>query len=220
MATPLYYKTRNSEFVYGKCLKPPFSHKNLWFVHVPAGINGQNPSVTYIVPEEYANPSLIDNYYKDAEKWENIAKYSITGSDWNPVEECLWRDMPYQTHILPNGTPVRYGLSRPQPKNPDRELWYVTIGASENEKIDWRENKYESFVVDKICTSEKFLDLMGTDLEKWSQIAWEHPAGIEPWEALIEDDYAPDPFCFFTKDDMQRGYVEKSAGKFLKGLFN
>lgn len=203
MAAPQYHKTRVSEFIYGKCTKPPFSHKHLWFVHVPSGTN--TAATTYIVPEEYANPSVIDDFYKDANKWEKIAKYSITGSNWNPVEECLWRDMPYWTHILPDGTPVRYGLSWSQPKKPNRELWYVTIGLPENEEVKWSENKYESFVVDKICTSEKFLDLMGTDLEKWSQIAWEHPAGIEPWEALIEDECAPDPFRFFSKEEMERG---------------
>lgn len=217
MATPQYHTTRGSQFIYGKCNKPPFSHEDLWFVHVPSGVN--NPASTYIVPEEYATPSIIDEYYKDTEKWGGVAKYSISGSDWNPVEECLWRDMPYWTHILPDGTPVRYGLSQSQPNNSDRELWYVTIGLPENEKVNWGDKKYESFVVDKICTSEKFLDLMGSDVEKWALIAWEHPAGIEPWYASV-DDKGPNPFRFFTEEEMERGYVDKPLWKFLKNLFN
>ena len=209
MAIPYEYKSRVSIFSYGKCEHSPYVDDELWFVHVPGSVIGATPSITYIVPEKFANNSTIDEYYKDKEKWEAISIYVIEGSDWNPKKECLWRDMPYWTHILKDGTPIRYGLSRTQPQKGDCELWYVTIGAPESENVHWGENKYDSFVVEKICTTEKCLDLIGADLDKWTLVSWEHPAGIEPWYASIEDELRPDPLMIFSEKERKQIILEQ-----------
>jgi hypothetical protein len=74
----------------------------------------------------------MDEFEIDFDKWSKVAHKIIFGSDWNAKEECLWQEMPFYTHVLSDGTPVRYGLSRSQSEHcTERELWYIVIGLAE-----------------------------------------------------------------------------------------
>lgn len=213
MATPLTYQHSEEPtkwvITYGKCEKSPYVENGLWFVHVPA----PSQSTTYLVDEEYARPAAIGEIGHDRDRWAVVAKLAIVGSDWNPKEECRWRDMPYYVHTVPDGTPIRYGLSRSQSKKfPKRELWYVVIGLGYQEKVNWHD--YHVFVVDKICTMPEFMNRTGSDSERWHAICWEAPASGMPWYAHI-DDFAPDPFSVLKMDEAEknRSWHQKLSDK-------
>lgn len=204
-----------TDVTYGRCEKSPYVENGLWFVHVPRS----SGSVTYFVAEEYARPDIIDQFNQDRshDPWVDVAQLTLPGSDWNPEAECRWREMPYYVHTLPDGTPIRYGLSRSQStKFPRRELWYVVIGLGEQERVDW--HNHESFVVDQICTKREFMDRMGRDPQRWRAISWEASIGIEPWYARL-DDFAPDPFLVFKIDaaEKDRSWLQKLADKVNPG---
>jgi len=144
-----------------------------------------------------------------------MAKPLVPDGDRNPQEECLWQDMPFCVHILPDGTPVRYGLSRGQAKGfPKRELWYVVIGLGDQNYTDWINSPYSAFVVDKICVEPEFMDKMGSDPERWRLICWEAPVGIEPWDVQIDDSDVADPFFVFKRDEakLKRPWWRKLIG--------
>lgn len=204
MGKPLQHTLKNGDaergigvITYGKCVKSPYVENGLWFVHIPrTGINGT--STTFLVDPEFARPSVMDDFDIDFDKWNKIARLAVPGGDWNPEEECLWRNMPYYVHTLPDGTPIRFGLSRSQSKDhPDRELWYIVLGLGHEDKVDL--SKYEAFVVDKVCTEPAFLDKMGNDPARWIRICWSHPASNEPWFAQIEQ--VPDPYAVIREDE-------------------
>lgn len=191
-------ETGHRVLTYGKCEKSPYIESGLWFVHVPR-VTAQ--STTFLVEEKYVTPNVMNEFDVNLEKWGAVAHKIIPGSDWNSKEECLWRDMPFYTYKLHNETSIRYGLSRSQStKYPDRELWYIVIGLGGQKSVNWRENKYRAFVVDKICITPEFMEKMGSDPKRWQLIAWEAPLGIEPWDALIDDSFAPDPFYVVNSD--------------------
>ena len=203
MGKPLQYILEGGDInrgvrviTYGKCQKSPYVENGLWFVHVP---RIDTTSTTFLVMEEYARLSVMDDFEIDLDRWSKIAQKIIPGSDWNSQEECLWRDMPFYIHILPDGTPVRYGLSRSQSKEyPNRELWYIIIGLGDDEQVNL--HNYETFVVDKVCTEPEFMEKMGSDPKRWQQICWSHPVSDTPWHAHLEQ--VPDPYSIFKKDDV------------------
>jgi hypothetical protein len=173
---------------YGKCQKSPYVENGLWFVYVP---RITETSMTFFVTEEYARPSVMDNFDTDLAKWKSIAHKSIPGSDWNPEYECIWGEMPFYVHILPDGTPIRYGLSRTQSvKHPDRELWYIVIGLGDDPKVEWSRAsyEYEMFVVDKICTTPEIMNRLGKNPKRWMRICWSHPVGLRPWDLVHLDE--------------------------------
>lgn len=164
---------------YGKCEKSPYVENGLWFVHIP---RTTETSVTFLVDREHARPVVMDDFDLDFSKWRSVAHKIIVGSDWNPIEECLWSEMPYGVHILNGGIPVRYGLSRYQSEaHPERSLWYIVLGLGDEQVVNW--STYEMFIVDQECTEPDFLNRIGNDPSKWMRICWAHPTGIEPWNA-------------------------------------
>lgn len=208
MAKPLTYVVsrdgwfRDLPVIYGKLTKPPYSEQDLWFIHFPDPI-GPRPKYVFLVSKDYANPEVIELFEDNFKKWQNVAYKTIVieGVDfWNAEEECLWSEMPFFVHILPDGTPIRYGLSYTQPDNhPEREVWYVVIGVGDEQITDWEQGDYDVLAVDKVCTSPKFMDRMGSDVNKWRQIAWAAPVHCPPWAIKLE--HVPDPFLVFKRED-------------------
>lgn len=198
---------------YGKCLKSPYVENGLWFVYVPRVLLG---AATFFVSAEYAKPSVMDKFGIDSEKWAEIAHAIIPGTDWNPIEGCLWSEMPKYVHILPDGVPILYGISCSQSENyPQRELWYVVIGVDNETPTTWYyDNPYPTFVVDKICTEPEFMNRMGSDEARWRQICWSSPIGIPPWHATL--DLVPDPFWVLKRDEasMNRSWFQQLVDKF------
>lgn len=189
MAKPMQYVLEGGDLergvrviTYGKCERSPYVENGLWFVHVPRITDA---STTFFVTQEYARPSIMDAFNTDLDKWSSVAHKTISGSEWNAEYECLWGEMPFYVHVLPDGTSVRYGLSRWQsPEYPDRELWYIVLDIGDEPVAGWY--KHEMFVVDKKCTSPSFMDRIGNDPKQWMRICWAHPVGIEPWNAKPE----------------------------------
>ena len=160
-------ETGRCVLTYGKCEKSPYVESGLWFVHVPR-IMAQ--STTFLVEEKYVTESVMNEFDVNLEKWSEVSHKIIPGSNWNSEEECLWHDMPFYTYGLHNGTPIRYGLSRSQSKKyPDRELRYIVIGLGEQESVNWRENEYPAFVVDKMCVDPEFMEKMGSELHEMDE---------------------------------------------------
>lgn len=202
MATPLQHileggdpDTGRRVLTYGKCEKSPYRENGLCFVYVPRIIG---KTATFLVSEEHARPRVMDEFEIDFDKWSKVAHKTILGSDWNAKEECLWQDMPFYIHKFPDGTPVRYGLSRSQSEHyTERELWYIVIGLAEQKVVNW--SNYPAFVVDKVCIEPAFMDKMGSEPERWRLICWSAPVGIEPWYATL--DVVPDPYYVFKQDE-------------------
>jgi hypothetical protein len=195
--------TGRGVIVFGSCEKSPYVGINLWFVYVRT----PTQSIVYFVKAKFARQEVFDHFGLDHELWASVADLSLTTSDWNAIEECRWQDMPFSVHHVPNGVPIRFGLSRTQSKAyPDRELWYVVIGLGYEEDVDWRTNEYPVFIVDKVCTTPTFMDRVGSNSERWRTICWESPVGIDPWDATVDSKtptgyFAPDPYSVFKQDE-------------------
>jgi len=171
-----YYPWHLSQIRYGRCTRPHHVENELWFVTIPQGesykedgaIEDLSPEDdhTFFVSAEYARPLIIEELRRDINKWRAVA-HKVNQGDWCEYFECLWKDVPVNIHQLPNGSVVKYGYCRTQPPNqPERELWFVAFrDASPRDHPS-------TFVVDKECVTQQFLDRMGNDHWKWMTICW------------------------------------------------
>ena len=173
---------KNSPFVYGKCEESPIKELGLWFVHISNFLWEQSwggdwkmpfpmADYTFLVEEKYASISLINEFRTDPVKWMAVAKQMVLG-EWCPRYELLWKDVPVYIHKKDPG--IKYGYCRTQSsKSPKRELWYISF------------RDRSTFVVDKVCIAEEFIDRMGWDMAKWTKICWCRLEGEVEWEKLV-----------------------------------
>jgi hypothetical protein len=167
--------------LYGKCEESPFKELRLWFVHISNDLWEQSwngdwkmpfpmADYTFLVEEKYASKSLINELRTDPIKWKSVAKQMLLG-DWCPRYELLWKDVPVYIHKNDSG--IKYGYCRTQSsKSPERELWYVSF------------RDHSTFIVDKVCIAEDFIDRMGWDMAKWTKICWCRLEDEVEWEKL------------------------------------
>lgn len=146
---------------YGKCKYHTMQDGTpAWYVHL------KSKSKTYIVKQEHTKAGILEQNQDSEYLWSNIAEKIYDGS-WCGRYEQPWADLPVHTHILQNGSPVKFGYQASQSKlQPERELWYVSI----RESIDG--SNPGTFIVDKQCTDSAFLDRMGNFSKKWLAVSW------------------------------------------------
>lgn len=168
--------------LYGKCEESPIKELGLWFVHISNYLWEQSwggdwkmpfpmADYTFFLEEKYASPTLINEFRTDPIKWMAVAKQMVLG-EWCPRYEILWKDVPVYKHK--NDPGIKYGYCRTQSsKRPERELWFISF-------LD-----RSTFIVDKICTTEEFIDRMGWDMAKWTKICWCRLEDEVEWEKLF-----------------------------------
>jgi hypothetical protein len=168
---------------YGQCTRSPYTQNSLWFVTIHRGCHWQklgppdylNPEDdhTFLVDKQYAHPTIMDQWKRDINKWNEVAHKVFVGS-WCAHYECLWIDVPVFKHQLLDGNVVKYGYCRTQSsRNPDRELWYVAFRSG------------PTFVVDHTCAQPNFIDHMGSDMLKWEIICWCRLEDEVVWDELV-----------------------------------
>ena len=159
---------------YGRCLRSPYVEDGLWFITVPAGqsfrvsteLQGPDEEHTFLVDEDRANPASISQRRRDVIEWRSVAHEVFVGP-WCTYLECLWQDVSVNSHILPNGSEVKYGYCRTQsPEHPERELWFVSFRDA------FLKDQPSTFVVDVMCIDPQFLDRISNDHWKWMIVCW------------------------------------------------
>jgi hypothetical protein len=177
---PQNFRESNWPIDYGKCKESPNVEEELWFVTLnryyweKIADDGWNKPFpydhhTFLVEEKFVSPFYFNLFRTDAEKWSEVAKKVFVGR-WCARFEILWKDVLvyYQPELN-----IKYGYCHTQSsKFPDRELWYVSLRNG------------STFVVDKLCTEEKFMKRMGNDIQKWMCICWCHLQHEVEWEKL------------------------------------
>jgi|GEM_PF-3640090 len=195
--------------LYGKCEESPNKELGLWFIHISNYLWDRSwggewkmpfPKAdhTFMVEEKYASISMINKFRTDPVKWMAVARQMVLG-EWCPRYELLWRDVPVYIHKKdPN---IKYGYCRTQSsKHPERELWYVAF------------RDHSSFVVDRLCTAEEFIDRMGWDMTKWTKICWCRLEDEVEWEKLVTGSL--ESGCVRTHDFvLDSPYIPDSIGE-------
>ena len=190
----------------GNRTESPYAENNLWFVTIFHHSNFDKNSklideTTFLVPEKYANPTILDDWKREYDRWEKVAQKIFTGS-WCPKFEMLWKDVPVYSHTFESGTTVKYGYSRTQSMDPARNLWFAAFKNS------------AAFIVDQVVTSPEFLDRMGEDLTKWmlicycrlddnSEYKWDEiqTGTLEPWGLRSSTFQLDSPFSPESEDE-------------------
>ena len=144
---------------YGQCRDSPYKENGLWFVVIRGMPSSEDH--TFLVSEQFARARVFHEWGPDKNKWRDAGHKALVGA-WCSRYQKLWRNVPVLEHTLSDGTRVKYGYCRRQPRNPERHLWFVAMDHS----------YHSCFVVDHCFATPAGIDRMGQDRLKWWLVCW------------------------------------------------
>ncbi len=177
--------TYQKRIEYGKCSESPNVENHLWFVTIPKGsgwkegdrtledlsslaridpmtsrvyIETREPEEkhTFLVAEQYARPTVFDDWKRDIAKWKEVA-HKVFEGNWCVRFEILYKDLPVSEYIFRDGSRIKYAYSKTRE---GIDLYYVAFQNS------------DLYVVPHEFINPDFFERMGTDKFKWNLVKW------------------------------------------------
>lgn len=135
-----------------------------------------------IIKKGLANPDTIEKLVTrtdvlglcaDDQRWKEIdPNYQIFFDDWwCESRNCLWSEVPVNTHAFADGRKVEFGLARAFiPNSPKTEVWFVKGKNNADASDD------QIWAVPQSVANTSFLNQIGSegifDNKLWSSISW------------------------------------------------